>query len=133
MANCPPHTVYCARLYLPEPPHAADYDTLPRPVHFDQPVTALYMDPAFLAEPIRQDQTTLGAFIRNAPLHWFYFTDSSAHTHRVRNVLKDRLDQGLSMAEVAQKLHTTPRSLARWLAAEGTISEHQRPAATRRP
>lgn len=111
---------------FPEPPHAADYDHLyPGPVHFNQPVTALYMDPAFLADPIRQDQTTLGAFIRNAPLHWFYFTDSSRpHTHRVRNVLKDRLDQGLSMAEVAQKLHTTPRSLARWLAAEGTTFQN---------
>lgn len=107
---------------FPEPAHAAEYDHLyPGPVSFNEPITALYMDPAYMSEPIRQDPAALNAFIRNAPLDWFYFSDTARpHTHRLRNVLKDRLDQSLTMDDVARHLHTTPRTLARWLAAEGT-------------
>lgn len=107
---------------FPRPAHAAEYEHLyPGPVHFNEAVTALYMDPVYLDEPIRQDQASLGVFIRNAPMDWFYFSDTDRpHTHRVRNFLKDRLDQSLTVDDVAHALHTSPRTLARWLAAEGT-------------
>lgn len=107
---------------FPRPAHASEYEHLyPGPVYFNEPVTALYMDPVYMNEPVRQDQTALGAFIRNAPMDWFYFSDTDRpHTHRVRNFLKDRLDQPLTVTDVAHALHTSPRTLARWLAAEGT-------------
>lgn len=105
-----------------EPAHAAEYEHLyPGPVYFNEPVTALYMDPAYLSEPIRQDQTSLGLFIRNAPMDWFYFSDTNRpHTHQLRDFLKDRLDQPLTVTEVAHALHTSPRTLARRLSEEGT-------------
>lgn len=105
-----------------EPAHAGEYEQLyPGPVHFNEPITALYMDPAYLDEPIRQDQSSLGVFIRNAPMDWFYFSDTDRpHTYRLRNFLKERLHQPLTVDEVAHALHTSPRTLARWLANEGT-------------
>ncbi|CAN5348233.1 AraC family transcriptional regulator [soil metagenome] len=109
-------------LTYPPPAHAADYLQLyPGPVHFGQPVTALYLDAALMGEPIRQDKAALGTFLRNAPMDWFYVSVSERpQTHRVRDHLQGRLDQPQTVESVARMLHTSARTLARRLAAEGT-------------
>ncbi len=109
-------------LAYPPPAHAADYLHLyPGPAHFAQPVTALYLDTAVLGEPIRQDKAALSNFLRNAPRDWFYVSVSERpQTHRVRDHLQGRLDRPQSVESVARTLHTSARTLARRLAAEGT-------------
>ncbi|WP_311514657.1 AraC family transcriptional regulator [Oligella urethralis] len=105
-----------------KPSHASEYDQLyPGPIAFDQKITALYLDAAYLREPIRQDPAVLNEFIRNAPLNWFYFSPNDRpHTHQLRHYLQGRLDQNLTVSDVALVHHISPRTLARRLAAEGT-------------
>lgn len=105
-----------------KPSHASEYEQLyPGPVKFNQEVTALYMDPIYLREPIRQDQSVLNEFIRNAPHNWIYFSPNDRpHTHELRHYLQDRLHENLTVEDVAAVLHISPRTFARRLAAEGT-------------
>lgn len=105
-----------------KPSHASEYEHLyPGPVLFNQPITALYMDPAYMHEPIRQEQSVLNEFIRNAPLNWFYFfPNDRPHTHQLRHYLQDRLHKNLTVNDVAAVQHISPRTLARRLAAEDT-------------
>ncbi|MFA5665184.1 AraC family transcriptional regulator [Castellaniella sp.] len=113
---------HCITFPFPQPAHASDYEYLyPGPVQYDQAETALHMDAAWLYEPIRQDQAALNHFLQDVPLNWFYFSDSNRpRTHLVRNVLKERLHERLTILDVADALHASPRTLARHLAAEGT-------------
>lgn len=104
------------------PAHAAEYDHLyPGPVFFNEPVTALYMDAAYMYEPIRQDQISLRRFLRNAPMNWFYFLDTERpYTHKVRSYLQERLEEGVNVEQAAHALHLSARTLARRLADEGS-------------
>lgn len=104
------------------PAHAAEYQHLyPGPTYFDQEVTALHMDPIYMQQPIRRDKTALSAFLRNAPMDWFYVSDSERpYTHRLQELLKEKLKQKLTVDDVAHELHTSTRTLARHLAAEGS-------------
>ncbi|MDY0271235.1 MAG: AraC family transcriptional regulator [Advenella sp.] len=105
-----------------EPSHAAEYEQLyPGPVTFNQNETALYMDPVYLHEPIRKDQSVLNEFVRNAPLNWFYFSPNDRpHTHQLRHYLQNRLHENVTINDVALIQHISPRTLARHLASEGT-------------
>lgn len=105
-----------------KPSHASEYEQLyPGPVKFNQKVTALYMDPIYLREPIRQDKSLLNDFIRNAPLNWIYFSPNDRpYTHQLRHFLQDRLHENLTVNDVAAIQHISPRTLARRLANEGT-------------
>lgn len=105
-----------------KPSHAAEYEQLyPGPVKFNQKETALYMDPVYLHEPIRQDPSVLNEFIRNAPLNWFYFSPNNRpYTHQLRHYLQDRLHKNLTINNVALIQHISPRTLARRLASENT-------------
>ncbi|WKU20526.1 AraC family transcriptional regulator [Advenella alkanexedens] len=105
-----------------KPGHAAEYEQLyPGPVTFNQNETALYMDPVYLHEPIRQDQSELNEFIRNAPLNWFYFSPNDRpYTHQLRHYLQNRLHENVTINDVALIQHISPRTLARHLASEGT-------------
>lgn len=105
-----------------EPSHAAEYEQIyPGPVKFNQKETALYMNPVYLREPIRQEQSVLNNFILNAPLNWFYFSPSDRpNTHLLRHYLQDRLDKNLTINDVAFNQHISPRTLSRRLASEGT-------------
>jgi AraC-like DNA-binding protein len=109
-------------LAYPPPAHAADYLHLyPGPLQFAQPVTALYLDSAFLYEPVRQDKAALRTFLRNAPMDWFYVSvNERPQTHRIRDHLHGRLDRPQTVESVARAMHTSARTLARRLATEGT-------------
>lgn len=104
------------------PAHATEYEHLyPGPPYFDQAITALYMEPAYLDQPIRRDKAALSAFLRNSPMDWFYISDSERpNTYRLREYMKNRLEQALTVEQVAMALHTSPRTLARRLAKEGS-------------
>ncbi len=108
------------------PAHASEYEQLyPGPTYFDQPCTALYMDPMYMDQPIRRDKTALRAFLHNSPMDWFYISDSDRpYTHHLREYLKGSLDQGLTVADAAQALHISPRTLARRLVTEGSSFQH---------
>lgn len=109
-------------LAYPPPPHAAEYMHMySGPAHFDQAVTALYLEPQYLAAPLRQDKAALSHFLHNAPTDWIYVSVAERlMTHRVRDYLEAHLESQPLVDEVARALHTSSRTLARRLASEGT-------------
>ena len=115
----PPIMMECA---YPQPEHSADYRYFyPGQLAFDRPQTAIYFDRAILDEPIRQTKRHLGAFLQRAPADWFYVSfEERLLSHRVREHLSRQHAYSASVAEVAEALHMSVRSLSRRLAAEGT-------------
>lgn len=113
-----------ARLDLPypAPAYAREYAQIyAAPAHFDQPAAAFWLDTHWLDAPIRQDKAALSAFLLNAPTDWIYVTASKHRaTHRVRDYLAAHLARSPTIEEVAQALHTSPRTLARHLTQEGS-------------
>ena len=109
-------------LAYPAPPHAGEYiNMFAGPACFDRPLTALYIEPAFMDAPIRQDKAALSAFLRKAPMDWIHVSVSERlFTHRGRDLLEAGLGQPQSVEDVARTLHISPRTLARRLDAEGT-------------
>jgi AraC-like DNA-binding protein len=109
-------------LAYPAPAHASEYiNMFAGPARFDRPHTALYVEPAFMDAPIRQDKASLSAFLRKAPMDWIHVSVSERlFTHRVRDLLESELGRPQSVADVARTLHISARTLARRLDAEGT-------------
>lgn len=109
-------------LAYPPPAHVSEYINMyAGPAGFDRPVTALYIEPAFMDAPIRQDKAGLSAFLSKAPMDWIHVSVSERLvTHRVRDLLEARLGQSQTVEDVARALHISPRTLARRLDAEGT-------------
>ncbi len=109
-------------LGFPPPPHAGEYINMyAGPARFDRPLTALYIEPAFMDAPIRQDKASLSGFLRKAPRDWMHVSVSERlFTHRVRDLLEAGLGRPQTVEDVARTLHVSPRTLARRLDAEGT-------------
>ncbi|MCK9258134.1 MAG: AraC family transcriptional regulator [Azoarcus sp.] len=109
-------------LAYPKPAHAAEYGHMyAGPTRFDQAVTALHIERHYLTTPIRQDKAALSTFLSNAPTDWIYVSiNARPTTHRVRDYLEAHLDRALTVDQVARALHTSSRTLARRLAAEGS-------------
>ncbi|HAG77038.1 MAG TPA: AraC family transcriptional regulator [Thauera sp.] len=109
-------------LNYPAPAHAGEYINMyAGPARFDQARTALFIEPAFMDAPIRQDKASLSGFLRKAPMDWIHVSVSERlFTHRVRDLLEASLGQPQSVEDVARALHVSPRTLARRLDAEGT-------------
>jgi AraC-like DNA-binding protein len=107
--------------YAP-PPHSGEYINMyPGPARFNQPLTAFYIEPAFLDAPIRQEKASLSAFLRKAPADWIHVSVAERLvTHRVRDLLLAELEKRYSITDMARLLHLSPRTLARRLDAEGT-------------
>lgn len=107
---------------FPRPPRSAEYVyVFPGPASFEQAQTALYFDPGYLNEPIRQDKGALSDFLRNAPADWLHVSFSErVLTHRVRDYLESRLGSMPTVASTARALHFSVRTLSRRLADEGT-------------
>ncbi|MGM0534919.1 MAG: AraC family transcriptional regulator [Pseudomonadota bacterium] len=115
----PPLLMECA---YPQPAHSADYRYFyPGQVLFDRAQTAIYFDRAILEEPIRQTKKHLGAFLQRAPADWFYVSfEERLISHRVREHLTRHRTYDAGVAEVAEVLHMSVRTLSRRLTAEGT-------------
>lgn len=113
-----------ARVHLgfPPPPHVGEYINMyAGPARFDRPLTALYIESAFMDAPIRQDKASLSGFLRKAPMDWMHVSVSERlFTHRVRDLLEAGLGRPQTVEDVARTLHVSPRTLARRLDAEGT-------------
>lgn len=109
-------------LSYPAPTYAREYLHLyPGPSRFEQPVTALELDAAYLEQPIRRDKAALNEFLRQAPQGWFYvWPDDRPNTYRVREHLIAGQNIGHGFSDVAHALHVSGRSLARQLKSEGT-------------
>jgi AraC-like DNA-binding protein len=104
------------------PEHAAAYAYLyPGPAHFDQAATAFHFEVALLESPIRQNKRTLGEFLSRAPADWLFVSSAERIiSHRVREYLEKRLHSPTPIAEVADALHFSVRTLSRRLDEEGT-------------
>ncbi len=71
--------------------------------------------------PVRRDEAALGSFLEGAPgkISMLYRRDREM-VFRVRDLLRDALPQNLSLGDVAQGLHLSPRTLHRRLEEEGS-------------
>ncbi len=106
----------------PRPPHASEYRFLfPGPVHFGQPVSALYFEASQLAVPIRQDKKSLTRFLARAPGDWLFVAfDNQPTSQLVRETLKQRMNRAVAAPDAARALHLSLRTLTRRLNEEGT-------------
>ncbi|MBJ2157337.1 AraC family transcriptional regulator [Variovorax sp. IB41] len=108
---------------FPRPPDAAEYVYIfPGPVYFDQPATAMYIDAAYLQQPVRsRTRSELRDFLQGAPQNWFFVPfDKTLLSHRLRSHLESRLHESSNIQSAALALNCSERTLARHLSAEGT-------------
>lgn len=112
----------------PRPPHATDYpliftaDSRFAPTVPGGVGTLLASFSANLLDlPIRRDEAALISFLDGAPgkITTLYRRDREMVT-RVRDLLRGALPETLSLDEIADRLHLSPRSIHRRLEAEGT-------------
>ncbi|MFY9212008.1 MAG: AraC family transcriptional regulator ligand-binding domain-containing protein [Aestuariivita sp.] len=104
------------------PEFAADYAVIfPAPIAFAASVTSISFDPARLGSPQARSTADLAQFLRNAPRDWI-FTSSLEHTQslRIREFLSRSQWINCNLADAAQALNMTPRTLMRRLDADGT-------------
>lgn len=114
--------VKAVRFAFKRPDYYADYAVMfPCPVEFGAPSTSILFDPGQFTRPITRSPAEAAEFLDRAPLDWL-FTGSRAHTNslRVRAFLYGADWQSCSLAEAAEALKMTPRTLNRRLNEEGT-------------
>lgn len=108
----------------PPPAHAAEYRLMFAPqLRFEAPRTAFAFDARLLKAPIRQDETTLRAFLRAAPQAVFLkYKDAGSWALRVRQRLRAAMGQAAlpGFRDVAREFGIAPTTLRRRLEAEGT-------------
>jgi len=105
-----------------EPAYSAEYRVMySRQLAFDQPATALVFDAGLLEQPVRQDERSLKAFLRDAPHNVVVkYSDRSSVAARVRRQLRNqRPDQWPTFDALAQGLNLSASSLRRRLMDEG--------------
>jgi AraC-like DNA-binding protein len=114
--------VQLAAFSYPEPAYSAEYRVMySRQLAFDQPATALVFDAGLLDQPVRQDERSLKAFLRDAPHNVVVkYSDRSSVAARVRRQLRNqRPEQWPTFETLAQDLHLSASSLRRRLMDEG--------------
>lgn len=103
------------------PAHAADY-ALVYTEHssFDAPRLAARLQANLLELPLRRDDAALAGFLEGAPgkISMLYRRDREM-VFRVRDLLRAALPTNLSLEDVADRLHLSPRTLHRRLEEEG--------------
>lgn len=106
-----------------EPRHVNEYRLMyPCSPRFEQPVCSLSFDSQWLLQPVVQTPATLRHYLGQTPLDWFrrqaYYP---VFTRRVIDLLEQAESPGqLKMAQAADSLYITTRTLRRKLACEGT-------------
>lgn len=106
----------------PAPPQASDYALIyTARSTFDAPELSARFAASLLELPVRRDEAALQIFLAGAPgkITTLYRRDREM-VMRVRDLLRAALPQALSQAEVAARLHLSPRTLHRRLAEEGS-------------
>lgn len=107
----------------PRPPHSAEYDlAFGCRSHFGQRVTAATFDRKFLAMPVVRDSRALSDFLRHAPADLASAPDYlTSAGESVRRILAHAPPTTMpSLDAVAAQLSTSPQTLRRRLADEGT-------------
>jgi AraC-like DNA-binding protein len=102
--------------------HASDYRYLfSGSVRFGCRATLMRFSAAFLDMPIRQSKRNLGKFLARSPGEWMFESFSEQRvSHRVRQYLAAELPKLPTIAEAAQLLHCSARTLCRHLSSEKT-------------
>ncbi|MEL6647737.1 MAG: AraC family transcriptional regulator ligand-binding domain-containing protein [Pseudomonadota bacterium] len=107
---------------FPCPDFEEDYAVIfPAPVAFGEVVTGIAFEISDLGPVQLRSAADLGVFLENAPRDWI-FTQSSEHTQslRVRRYLSQSGWKDANLAQAAEAMHMTPRTLMRRLEADGT-------------
>ncbi len=114
-----PRQLACA---YPRPHLHVDYLTFyPVSGVFDQPFTGLAFDPHWLNKPVRQTRDQLTSFLHRAPQDWIQVPLGERRlSAQVREELLRGQSLNASVAEVADALYLSVRSLTRKLKFEGT-------------
>ena len=104
------------------PAHAEDYALVyTERSSFDAQRLSARLQANLLELPLRRDEAALVGFLDGAPgkITTLYRRDREM-VFRVRDILRDALPQNLSLEEVAERLHVSPRTLHRRLEEEGS-------------
>jgi len=104
------------------PAFAQDYAVIfPAPVAFERAATSISFDLDQLRPVQMRSTAELDLFLENAPRDWI-FTRSREHSQslRVRHYLSQTGWESANLAQTAQSMHMTPRTLIRKLEADGT-------------
>ncbi|MEO0372613.1 MAG: AraC family transcriptional regulator ligand-binding domain-containing protein [Pseudomonadota bacterium] len=107
---------------FPQPAFHEDYAVIfPAPVSFDHAASSISFATSALGPVDLRSADDLIAFLQNAPRDWI-FTRSSEHTQalRVRHYLSETGWDRAHLAQAAEAMHMTPRTLIRRLEADGT-------------
>lgn len=114
--------VRLAAFRYPEPDYSAEYRVMySRQLAFAAPCTALIFDAAWLDHPVRHDERSVKAFLRDAPHNVVVkYSDRSSVVARVRRLLRQSRPDGWPTFEaLAAALHLSASSLRRRLMEEG--------------
>lgn len=106
----------------PRPAHAEDYGLIfTAHSRFDAATLVAALNDNLLDLAIRRDEAALAAFLEGAPgkLTMLYRRDRET-VQRVRDLVVQALPRNLSLDEIADTLHLSPRTLHRRLADEGS-------------
>ena len=104
------------------PAHADDYALIyTENSSFGSPCLAARFNANLLDLPVRRDEAALAAFLEDAPgkLTTLYRRDREM-VLRVRDLLRAALPAALSLEDVADRLHVSPRTVHRRLEEEGS-------------
>jgi AraC-like DNA-binding protein len=119
---------------FPPPPDASEYAFIfPGPVYFDQPMTAMHIDAAYLTRSVQiRTRLEIRDFLLGAPQNWFFVPfDQTRMSHHLRSHLASRLHETTDIAALAGTLNCSPRTLARRLSEEGTTFQQVKDALRR--
>lgn len=111
-----------ATFHYREPRYSAEYRVMySRELRFQAPATSLRFDAAWLDYPVRHDDRSVKAFLRDAPLNLVVkYADRTSALARVRRHLRQaRPDAWPTFAALARALHLSSSSLRRRLMEEG--------------
>ena len=110
-----------ARFPYPAPAHAADYAVLfDGPSRFGADEAAIAFDAAYLALPLRRDESAMNQLLQRAlPLTVRSYRRDRLLVQRVRQLLVSQPMATHSAQDIARLLHTSARTLHRQLKEEG--------------
>lgn len=104
------------------PMHADSYERVfPAAQVFDSTHSAFWFDAALLQRKIRQDETSLATFLKNAQSHVILPPRNlNTISAKVRTHLQNNLPRWAGLADTSEALHMSSATLQRKLSAEGT-------------
>ena len=110
-----------ARFPYPAPDHGEVYPLMfSCGVEFGAPRAGLNFDARYLSLPLRRDEHDLRLMLQRAlPLTVLQYRRDRLLVERVRRLLLDQMDEGLTADILAERLHVSTRTLHRQLQEEG--------------